>query len=108
MDLNHHYSQRLTYMYRILRGIAGVPDLNSVRLKCSAMKESEASTIIELYRDITDTYTPAAAFHSAAARPSHQTSGTPNSNLQPGVEYSCMLCRRNEHSAESCPLLAKL
>lgn len=33
MDPEHHYCKDMTYMYRVLRGIADTPDLNPVRLK---------------------------------------------------------------------------
>ena len=110
MDPTHHYSQNMTYMYRILRGIASVPELNSVRLKYTAVSQVNATTIIELYRDITDTYTPSSANAFAAQRSRPTSAHAPNGTqpYQPGVLYQCMLCRKDDHTSQECVLLTKL
>lgn len=108
----HHYSQPLTFLYRILRGVSGVPELSAARLKYSAIKQVDQNTILDVYRDIQDSWqTPdrPQAFAEQGSRTNvRHGPGSNAGNFQHGVDYSCMLYRRNDHSSQECELLTKL
>lgn len=112
MDPNHHYSQLLTYLYRIMRGITGLTDLNSVRLKYSAVSDVTNTTIIELHRDISDIYQGNAAAFAAQARGDRprrdNQRATSRTQHLPGVEYKCMLCRVDSHTILECRKILRL
>lgn len=111
MNPEHHYSQDLKYMYRILRGIGCPPDLNSVRLKYCAVKDVTPATILELYRDIGDIFQPSSsAFCSSANQPTERQRGQYEGSrpFLPNTDYCCMLCRKDVHAATDCKVLLRL